>query len=213
MKNIKICTPVIGKTLKEFLKNLDQVQAISDMVELRVDGIKNFNEKDLQLIKKKTIKKAIFTCRKKEIILKAFNLGFDYVDVELSLTSSIDLQKKGKTKIILSFHDFKKTPKIKELTATLDQMRECGNNIIKIATKVNNDQDIKNLLQVLLIKKKGEKIIVIGMGKKGQIIRVIGPLLGSFLTFASTEFGSTAPGQIDINKMKNIYKLLNYKKA
>ncbi len=40
MKKIKICTPVVGKKLKEFLNNLDRVQAISDMVELRVDEIR-----------------------------------------------------------------------------------------------------------------------------------------------------------------------------
>jgi len=49
MNKIKICTPVIGKTLKEFLKNLDQVQEISEMVELRVDSL-NLTKKDLILI-------------------------------------------------------------------------------------------------------------------------------------------------------------------
>ena len=44
MKKIKICTPVIGKTLGEFLENLDRVQEISEMVELRVDGIKNLKQ-------------------------------------------------------------------------------------------------------------------------------------------------------------------------
>jgi len=43
MKKIKICTPVIGKTLEEFLNNLDQVQGVSDIVELRVDKIKNLS--------------------------------------------------------------------------------------------------------------------------------------------------------------------------
>jgi 3-dehydroquinate dehydratase-1 len=208
MKNIKICTPMIGETLKEFLKNLDQVQAISDMVELRVDGIKNLNEKDLQLIRKKTVKEAILTSMKKEIILKSLNLGFDFIDVDFSLINDLELLKTKQSKIILSFHDFEKTPDFKELTIIINHMRKCDIEVIKIATMVNKAQDIKNLLQILLSKKKGEKMIVIGMGKKGQIIRVLGPLLGSFLTFASTEFGSTASGQIDINEMKKLYKLL-----
>lgn len=199
---------MIGETLKEFLKNLDQVQAISDMVELRVDGIKNLNEKDLQLIRKKTVKEAILTSMKKEIILKSLNLGFDFIDVDFSLINDLELLKTKQSKIILSFHDFEKTPDFKELTIIINHMRKCDIEVIKIATMVNKAQDIKNLLQILLSKKKGEKMIVIGMGKKGQIIRVLGPLLGSFLTFASTEFGSTASGQIDINEMKKLYKLL-----
>jgi 3-dehydroquinate dehydratase-1 len=213
MKKIKICAPVIGKTLKEFLKNLDRVQEISEMVELRVDEIKDLNKKDLVLIRKKTVKEAIFTSRKKEIILEALNLGFNFIDIELkTLEKEPAFAKatvgKGKTKIILSFHDFKKTPNFKELTIIINHMRKCNVGALKIATKVNDDQDAKNLMQILLNKKKNEKIIVVGMGKKGQITRILGPLLGSFLTFASTQYGETAAGQIDINNLKNIYKLL-----
>lgn len=207
MKKIKICTPVIGKTLNEFLKNLDQVQGVSEMVELRVDQINDLREQDLRLIRKKTIKESIFTSRKK-IILKALNLGFDYIDVELSLISNLDLSKRGKTKIILSFHDFEKTPHVNKLISIVNRMREYNVELLKIATVVNEDQDIKNLFQILLNKKKNEKIIVVGMGNKGQITRVLGPFLGSFLTFASTQYSETAPGQINIEKMKNIYKLL-----
>lgn len=210
MNKIKICTPVIGKTLKEFLINLDQVQEVSPMVELRVDKIKNLSEKDLILIRKKTKKEAIFTSRKKEIILKTLNLGFDYLDVELSLISNLDLSKKGKSKIILSFHDFKKTPNIEDLTILVDRMRKYDVEVLKIATMVNDDQDIDNLFRILLNKKKDEKMIVVGMGKKGRVTRILGPLLGSFLTFASTPFGKTAHGQIDINKMKKIYEILNF---
>jgi len=209
MNKIKICTPVMGKTLEEFLKNLDQVQEVSEMVELRVDKIKNLSKKDLILIRKRTKKEVIFTSRQREIILKALNLGFNYVDVELSLISELNLPKRGKNKIILSFHDFEKTPNIQDLTTIVSRMRKCNVGISKIATVVNNDQDIKNLLLILLNKKKDEKIIVVGMGEKGKITRILGPLLGSFLTFASTPFGKTAQGQINITKLKKIYQLIN----
>ncbi len=209
MKKIRICTPVTGATLKEFLKNLDQVQEISDIVELKVDGIKNLTKKDLLLIRERTEKEAIFTSRKNEIILKGLNLGFDYVDIDLSLTKKFKLSESRKTKIIISFHDFEKTPDVKKLMRIINRMKESNQDIIKIATMVNNDQDIKNLFQILLNKNKNEKIIVIGMGEKGKVTRILGPLLGSFLTFASTVFGKTAQGQIDIIKLKKIYKLIN----
>ena len=211
MKKIKICTVVTGSNLKEFLKNLEKIQEISEMVELRVDHIKNLSENDLKLIRKKTIKEAIFTSRRKEIILKALDLGFDYIDVEFSLIEELKLSKFKKTKRIISFHDYKKTPNIQELTLTINRMRKCNVEVLKIATMVNDNQDIKNLFQILLNKKKNEKIIMVGMGGKGQITRILGPLLGSFLTFASTTHGETAPGQINIKKMKNFYKLLDTK--
>lgn len=205
---IKICTPVVGKTLNEFLKNLDQVQKVSEMVELRVDGL-NLTKKDLILISKRIRKESILTSRNKEIITNSLNLGFDFIDVDLSIMNNLKLSKIERSKIIISFHDHKKTPGIKRLKLLVDQMRKFGAGVIKIATVVNDDQDIKNLFKILFDKKEDEKMIVIGMGKRGQIIRVFGPLLGSFLTFSSTKFGKSASGQIDINKMKNIYKLLN----
>jgi 3-dehydroquinate dehydratase-1 len=208
MKKIKICTPVMGKTLNEFLKNLDKVQEVSSMVELRVDGM-NLTKKDLLLIRKRVKKEAILTSRNKENILMALDLGFNLIDIDFSMISGLDLSEKMKKKIILSFHDFKKTPGVNRLKLLVDQMRKFNTGMIKIATVVKNDRDIKNLFQILINKKENEKIIIIGMGKRGQITRIFGPLLGSFLTFASTPFGGSAPGQIDIEKMKNIYKLLN----
>ena len=207
---IKICTPVLGKTLKEFLKNLDKVQEISDMVELRVDKIKNLSSQDLILIRKKTRKESILTGIKKELITKAFELGFDYVDVELSQISGSKLTLKDKARIILSFHDFEKTPGLKELTEMINNMRKFKTGVIKVATMVKNDEDLGNLFRLILAKKKEEKIIVVGIGGKGRLTRILGPILGSFLTFASTPFGKTASGQIDLNEMLNIYKTLNY---
>ena len=207
---IKICTPVIGKTLKEFLKNLDNVQEISEMVELRVDKMKNLNKKDLQLIRKKTVKEAIFTSRRKDIILMSLDLEFDFIDIDFSMIGDLKLSKLKQSKIILSFHDFNETPSLVLLRKIKKKMKLFKPEVIKIATTVKKNADINNLLKFLLNKNKNEKMIVVGMGKKGRIIRILGPLLGSFLTFASTQYGKTAPDQIDIGKMKDIYKLLNY---
>ena len=208
MKKIKICTPVIGKTLNEFLKNLEQIQEISEMVELKVDNIRNLSEKNLQLIRKKTVKEVILTSRKKEIILKALNLGFDFIDIDLSLIKDFNLPKQIKSNIIISFHDFKRTPDVNKLETILNKIREFKPEIIKIATMVNNKQDVSNLFKLLLNKKVDEKIIIVGMGKKGRVTRIFGPLFGSFLTFAKTKYGLSEQGQIDITKLKNIYKLI-----
>jgi len=209
MKKIKICTPVIGKTLEEFLNNLDQVQGVSDIVELRVDKIKNLSKNDLQLVRERTTKQAIFTSRRKEIILNVLDLGFDFIDIDLPLIKDFNLPKQIKSNIIISFHDFKRTPDVNKLETILNKIREFKPEVIKIATKVNNNQDVKNLLRILLDKKENEKMIIVGIGEKGRLIRILGPLLGSFLTFASTRFGKSASGQIDINEMKKLYKLLD----
>lgn len=220
MKLINICTVVTGKTLDEFLDNLEKIQKLSDFVELRIDYIKNVSLKDIEIIKRKTNKKTIFTCRsknegglfegneqeRKAIIEKAGKLGFDYIDIELSAVKQFtSLINSNQTKIILSFHDFEKTPSLEELEKIKNQMGKYKNSIMKFATVVQNDEDIKTLYKLLLNKQKDEEMIVIGMGEKGIITRILGPLLGSYLTFASTPYSQSAPGQIDVNEMKKIY--------
>lgn len=206
MNKIKICTPVVGKTLNEFLNNLYKVQEISEMVELRVDKISNLTIKDLALIRKKTKKESIFTCRDKEMILEGFKQGFDYIDIDLDLIKNLKLSKLQRSKTILSFHDFKKTPTMKDLSEVVNNMRKFKVGVIKIATLVKSDVDMGNLFRILMNKKKNEKMIVVGMGEKGRLTRILGPSLGSFLTFASTKYGTSAPGQIDIEEIKNFYK-------
>ena len=72
---------------------------------------------------------------------------------------------------------------------------------------VNNHSDIAKLVRLMVKKTLNQKRIVIGMGGKGKITRIIGPLMGNYLTYASTEFGQSAPGQIEIRKLKEIYNL------
>jgi len=219
MNDIRICAVVTGKTIGDFLKNLEATQKIADFVELRVDYIGGFSVSDIDLIKSKIKVRAIFTCRKKEeggfftgaegerveILRKAIDAGFDYVDVELSSAGTFTLLKKGKSKIILSFHDFVKTPSLAELEEIKKQMKTYDADIMKFAAFVREDADSKVLFQFLFNKKEDEEMIVVGMGEEGKMTRVIAPLFGSYLTYASTSYSSSAPGQIDINKLKKLY--------
>lgn len=223
IKNIKICAVVIGKNLDQFLYNLENVQKIVDFVELRVDTIKNLKLDDIVLIRKKTKKTSIFTCRIKneggefvsdekehlKIIKKAFDLNFDFFDIEYSsfIDKKIIIPEDKKNKIIVSYHNFLKTPSLKELQKLVFLMKNYG-KIIKIATFVKNSFDNLKLFNLMINKKKDEKRIIIGMGKKGKITRIFGPFLGNYFTYGSTKFGASAPGQIDIISLKKIYEYI-----
>ena len=222
MKKIKICTVVTGKTLKEFLKNLAEIQKVSIFVELRVDYIENLNDFDLDIIKSQTFKESILTCRSlsgggwfkgsteklMQIIHKAIELKFDYVDVELSKLKLIDKSKCNEdVKIIGSYHNFAETPKYRILQNTINFIFENKFvDIAKIATFVNSEDDVINLTKILISKNPEENLIILGMGKKGKITRIISPLLGGYLTFASTGKCKTAGGQIKLSKLKEIYR-------
>ena len=110
MKNIKICTVVTGKNLGEFLKNLGGAQRISDLIELRVDTVKDLSVNDLELIRKKTLKKAIIKLGTDEgLIKKSVNLGFNLIDIDIKIFKSLKILI-PREKLIISYHDFNKTP-------------------------------------------------------------------------------------------------------
>jgi len=208
MKKIKICTPVIGKNLKEFLENLEKIQQVSNFIELRVDKIKNLTEKDLRLIRKKTKKEAILTCREKEILFKACRLGFQFIDIDLETLEKekINLPKNLKTKFIVSFHDFKKTPSAEFLRKLVLRMDKHKPNIIKIATMVRKEIDNIKLFKLILDKKLKKDRIIIGMGRKGKMTRLLGPILGTYLTYAMVDEMKSAAGQLQVGKLKKFYE-------
>ena len=219
--NIRICTPVIGTTLDDFLSNLKKTEEISDFIELRVDYIQDFTETNVEVIRKETNVQSIFTCRKKEeggkfngdennrvgILQKAIELGFDHVDIELSTIKEYQF-KRDNTKLIISYHNFVETPSYWDMQSIIYEMNEFKPDILKIATVLTEEYETTKIYRLLTNKPNNEERIVIGMGEKGRMTRILGPLLGSYLTYASTEFGESAPGQIGIEELKNIYNTI-----
>lgn len=215
---IKICSIVVGDSLEEFLDNLNKVQQVSNFVELRVDYIKDLSIEYLDIIKKHTIKENIFTCRSineggkfigskeelKSIIYKANELQFNHIDIEISMLENINFDNKN-CKIIGSYHNFNNTPSYNELLNIYNNIKQYDFvDVVKIATNVINDNDNIELVKLLINRDKD--IIVLGMGEKGKIIRIISPLLGGYLTFASINDNNiSALGQISLNDLINIY--------
>ncbi|MFA6106532.1 MAG: type I 3-dehydroquinate dehydratase [Patescibacteria group bacterium] len=223
--NLRICAVVTGKNLKEFLANLKKAQKQTDWVELRADYIKNFNVHDIAKIKAAVSKHAIFTCRKpgeggnfrsseKErlaILNAALKSGFDFVDIELSAISKVKIPAAPiSSKIICSFHDFNKTSSLSQLKKIAEKMEKTKAQVIKIVTMVKTESDNQKLFELLAGKKSGMEMIVLGMGEKGKITRLLSPLRGGYLTFASASV-ATAPGQISVKELKSIYKKMGLK--
>ncbi len=217
--DIKVCCTVAGENLEEFLKNLEETQKVCKFVELRADYIKNLKLSDLDIIKKNTVVDNIFTCRSVteggkfegdtgellEIINKANDLQFNHIDIEISKLGYINFSKNN-TKIIGSHHNFKETPNFEELS------KICKNilsykivDIPKIATYVNSDEDLTTLKMLILSLRERYKAIIIGMGERGKDIRIAGPMLGTYLTFAYIGENNTAPGQISLEEFEKFY--------
>ena len=225
MKKIfQICTFVQGKSLEDFMKNLKKAQRSATMVELRADSIKDFNIDDLPILTGPVKVPSIFTFRhkkegglftgtkskQKEILREAFIYGFTYVDVAYDNRLVNELSAKEKKKLLLSYHCDEGTPDFFELIDILDDMRSKNPAIIKIATLVEQADDVPILSALLKKRKKDEKLIVIGMGKLGQITRLTFPVLGSCIAFVTMKGEKNiAPGMLTEADLKPIINYFN----
>lgn len=96
--------------------------------------------------------------------------------------------------VIISYHDFQRTPALEELKSVVSRMRECPSAIPKIATMVVNDEDVKTLKQLLETMGADGPLCLIGMGAESADTRIEFPRLGSCLTYGYIDT-SCAPGQ------------------
>jgi len=83
-------------------------------------------------------------------------------------------------------------------------MRRRKADVYKIVTTVRSPVDEATLL-LFLKNIRGTRVICFGMGEKGFATRLVSPLLGGFMTYASYG-GSLAPGQSELRSMVLIYR-------
>jgi shikimate dehydrogenase/3-dehydroquinate dehydratase type I len=189
--------------------------------------------------------KIIVTCRKKEeaarvgsaahikstvknteekmaLLREAIELGADFVDIELAEGSeairklkSLCAKNGGKTKIIVSYHNLKKTPPLTKLKEVFHQCAPYKPAIVKIVTMAKNVEDNLTILSLIpYARKHSPEIISLCMGDKGRISRAVAPAMGSYLSFATlTREGRSAPGQFTVRDMKQINDLLKSKRT
>lgn len=139
--------------------------------------------------------------------------GPDAIDIELSTEEKLrdELIKTAKEQgisVIVSYHDFTKTPSAAEMKKILENAFLTGADIAKLAVMPQSMQDVLTLLQVTLKAREAKKpICTISMGELGKHTRVIAPLYGSVLTYASVE-KAAAPGQLRADRVKIAMEIL-----
>ena len=109
--------------------------------------------------------------------------------------------KKSKCKLLISWHDFKKTPSESKLRTKFNKMRQLS-DIVKIVTVAKNVSDASRLLSLYSIKSKN-KTIAFCMGEQGKFSRILCLHLGSPFTYVSLG-KAIAPGQFSVDEIKSL---------
>lgn len=202
------------------LSSEETIRVISDlkMAEIRIDLMKLSVEEVGAIFSSST--NLVATCRpggiednkRLEFLITAIESGASYVDLEINSSREYreTIVKKAREvgcKIIVSYHNQSVTPSDVELENIVRECRDTGADIVKIACRANSYSDNARMLGLLGHEKN---LIVIGMGEKGKITRIVAPLLGSPFTYASIAGGfETADGQIEAEKLKKLMEALS----
>jgi 3-dehydroquinate dehydratase-1 len=213
----RICAAVVNRDVGA----LDAVEPLVDLYEVRIDLIgKGWREVAARL------KKPWIACNRlareggkweggeaariKELY-RAVELGADIIDIELATpdVARIVDEIKGTAECLVSYHNTKETPPLDRLRQIVINQLAAGAGICKVVTTARKFTDNLNVLQ-LISEFSETNIISFAMGGVGQLSRVLCPLVGGYLTYASVGQGEeSASGQITAGELRDIYRMLN----
>jgi 3-dehydroquinate dehydratase / shikimate dehydrogenase len=126
--------------------------------------------------------------------------GVEYIDLEDDVAAQIP--RFGRTKRIVSVHDFRKTPE--HLDEIHQRLLACDPDIVKISAMANHPHD--NLRLLRLAQQSKTPTIGLCMGDIGIPTRILAGKFGSPLTYATFSHERTlAPGQLSFQQMNEIY--------
>lgn len=220
----KTCVSIAETTPKKLLQTLRLALKKSDYVEIRFDFLKAEQIPQVLETVKKDLKKIVCTLRpkteggkfagKEKERLSILKLIAEYNPFLLDIEFNTMKQNKNlakylkttKTKLLISGHDFKKTPSLTELKKKLNQMSKFSSNV-KIVTTAKSTEDSTRVLQ-LYSKKENINLIAFTMGNPGRVSRILSLYLGSPYIYVSLG-KPVASGQFSLDEVKRIINLKN----
>ncbi|MBI3307659.1 MAG: type I 3-dehydroquinate dehydratase [Candidatus Omnitrophica bacterium] len=193
-----------------------------DIAELRIDHYSSFESRHvLKEISKFRQFPTIATIRSKREggkwnlseaarleLFRGVSGKVDALDIELSskqiLSKVIKLARKAKITVIVSYHNFDKTPGLKTLSRIAKKAKTAGADIVKIAALAKRQKDVQTLAK-FTVENAPLNLITIAMGPHGRLSRVFFPALGSLITYAHLG-KKTASGQLSYGETSGFLK-------
>lgn len=234
----KICVPMVGKNEDELMKEAEVLKTVPvDVVEWRMDWFCDVTNIDATIAMLKKLRDTLgnlpilATFRSKQEggeleVEKAYYVELnqavansklaDLIDVELftgedEVKAIINTAHAANVYVVMSNHDFHKTPSYDEIISRLKAMQNLGADIPKIAVMPTNKKDVLTLLSAtndMVCEYADRPIITMSMAGTGVISRLSGEVFGSCLSFGAASKAS-APGQMAVNDLKTVLEILH----
>ncbi|SSQ06813.1 3-dehydroquinate dehydratase [Acinetobacter baumannii] len=230
---VKTIVPITAKTKEQALAQAQVIAntADADLAEFRIDLL-SFASDTKQVIAlghelKKILgnKSMIATIRTKneggQLEISDADYGktyqaylknpfMDWLDVEMFrdqkvVSEIVQKAHQKKVLVVMSNHDFQKTPSQDEIEKRLLKQDQMGADVLKIAVMPKSKQDVFTLMNATLkvSQQTTKPLLTMSMGQLGTISRVATANMGGSYSFGMIGQAS-APGQIDVTKLKQI---------
>lgn len=226
----KLAVPITGKTTADILAAVDPIKAADpDVVEWRIDFFEGVTDVEQLQQTGQWLRSALGSIA----LLTTFRTKGEGGNLELSdadyfkvcenvlageFTDALDVERyhdeaavknlvktahAAKVVVIMSNHDFDKTPAKAEIVKRLTSMVDFGADVAKMAVMPQSADDVLTLLQATndAHKTLSQPVITMSMGDLGKVSRLAGEVFGSCLSFA-TVGAASAPGQIALDHLR-----------
>ena len=217
----RLCAVVATPTARQAMLLLREARLYTRTIELRLDWLRSDRERGklLAALRRRTRKgfTLIATCRRilgggklaggAEAELywlgQAREAGCEWCDLEIETLRELPGQTARSVpippKILLSFHDFQRTP---PLPRRLVHARRGEADAVKIAARALT---ISDSLRLLRLAHTSNDIVSVPMGEIGLPARLLALREGSALAYAPVST-ATAPGQVSLHDFKRLYR-------
>ena len=219
----KTCVTLAESSPAKLRSLLKKALRRSDYAELRLDFMKPSKVPLALNLVKRDLKRCICTLRPKSeggkfsgseknrisILKLVAEYNLYLLDVEYNtIKKNKDLRhylKRSKTDLLVSWHDFKKTPNTTSLKKMTNEMFKFSKNI-KIVTTARSIGDSAKVLSLYKNVPKNGNLVAFAMGNYGRMSRILCTQIGSPYTYVSLG-KPIAPGQFSLDEVKSIFKM------
>jgi 3-dehydroquinate dehydratase/shikimate dehydrogenase len=217
----RICAVVAAPTASDMGQQVRSALKVTRTVELRLDWLRNDQERSrfLRFLKSSKLRKATFiaTCRRRGAggkfegdiqrelywLIEAREAGCQWCDLEVETLRALPDQSVREypvpLRVLLSVHDFARTP---ALPRNVNPAAHGGIDAVKIAAQARTLADSVRLLRVA---RRSRNFVAVPMGEVGLPARILALREGSALSYAPVA-EATAPGQVSLAELTQLYR-------
>jgi 3-dehydroquinate dehydratase/shikimate dehydrogenase len=227
----KLCVAIQAPSPQEMWARAAEAAKDAKFLEFRLDalakpgaalpGLQEFLSRHRDL-------SSIATCRRKQfgghfvgslnaeldILLKAAEAGCSIVDLEVESAEEAKHAQLAKFRagvkeagasLLISFHDFTRTKGLEQAAERIEAFQP---DFVKVVSTARTLTDNLAVLKLIEDRSLSSHVVGIAMGEEGLLSRVLGPRAGAAFTFASSDDGEeTAPGQVSVRTLLDLYRL------